>query len=354
MKPFYAEARSALVKKYLDWLICDRYSRTTLEVYPRIARRFLDFWGRRALSSVKPSDIRDFLTAMSFRDLSADVVHRYIWGLRSFFDFLCLEGIVDRVSPRQVRARPREQTLPRALSKENAVRLIEAASSVRDRALLELFYATGCRISEIASARVEHVDFAKRSIWVHGKGKDRMVFFGPTANKYLRRYLNGRLTGSLFQSQQCVQRGCVSFNGRAWVGYWLDYTASAIPRQRVRFLGPKSLGKRRAWGMFKQFVPNPDRGHVREKPQPLTRSGIYRIFREAAFKVGLRGVTSHNLRHSFAVHMLDNGADIRNVQELLGHSNLATTHKYVKVASVLSSRAYQRFHPRLRIEPRQR
>ena len=132
-------------------------------------------------------------TEISIRDLSADIVRRYLWALRSFFDFLCLEGIVDAVAPRLVRPRPLQQTLPRALSKENAIRLIEATSNVRDRALLELFYATGCRISELVGARVEHVDFAKRRIWIYGKGKARRVFFGPAALKYLRRYLSGPL-----------------------------------------------------------------------------------------------------------------------------------------------------------------
>lgn len=343
---------SAIVKGYLAWLICDRYSRTTLEVYHRVARRFLDFWGRRDLASVRPSDIRDFLTEISIRDLSADIVRRYLWALRSFFDFLCLEGIVDAVAPRLVRPRPLQQTLPRALSKENAIRLIEATSNVRDRALLELFYATGCRISELVGARVEHVDFAKRRIWIYGKGKARRVFFGPAALKYLRRYLSGRATGFLFESQYLVQKGCVSFNGTCWAGYWKDYSKPSTPRNRCLSLGPKSIGKKGAWARFRQLVPNPDKGHSRQTPNALTRSGVSQIFREASFKAGLRGVTSHNLRHSFAVHMLDNGADIRNVQELLGHTNLATTNRYARVASIPASRAYQRFHPRARSRSR--
>jgi integrase/recombinase XerD len=346
MKAPHTENQTALLKRYLAWLICDRYSRTTLEVYPRVARRFLEFWGRKPLAKVRPSDIRDFLTEVSVRDLSADIVHRYLWGLRSFFDFLCLEGVADRVAPRLIRARPVQAKLPRALSKANAIRLIGATSNTRDRALLELFYATGCRISELASARVEHVDFAKRMMWIHGKGKARRVFFGPTAKKYLCMYLGGRVDGFLFESQYLVQKGCVSFNGTCWAGYWKDYTVPGVPRDRCLSLGPKSMGKKRAWEKFKQLVPNPDAGHSRRKAHPLARGAISQIFREAAFRAGLPRVTSHNLRHSFAVHMLDNGADIRNVQELLGHTSLATTHRYAKVSSIQSSKAYDRFHPR--------
>ncbi len=346
MKRLQSDEHPVLVKKYIQWLVCSRYSRTTLEVYERISRRFLSFWGRRALKRVRPSDARDFLTAMSVRDLSADVVHRYLWGLRSFFDFLCLHGIVDEVAPRLVRPRPVQKPVPRALSKKNAVRLIEATSNVRDRALLELFYATGCRISELTNARLEHVDFDRRTIWIHGKGKDRRVFFGPTAKKYLRDYLGERDTGFVFESQYPIQKGCVSFNGKSWAGYWLDYTQSKTPRNRCVSLGPKSLGKGPAWRKFRRLVPNPDKGHSRRKPHPLTRSGVSQIFKEAAFKAGLHKVTSHNLRHSFAAHMLDNGADVRHVQELLGHTNLATTNRYARVASVPVSRAYERFHPR--------
>src|SRR5579862_1985188 len=204
MKPPVEEPRSTLLKRYTEWLVCDRYSLTTLQVYPRVAGRFMDFWGRRALAKVRPSDIRDFLTEMSLRDLSTDVVHRYIWALRSFFDFLCLEGVADTVAPRYVRARPLPARLPRSLSKLNAARLIGAASNARDRALLELFYATGCRISEVIETRMEHVDFAKRMILVKGKGKTRRVFFGPLAKKWLLKYLNGRTTGFLFESQHRV------------------------------------------------------------------------------------------------------------------------------------------------------
>jgi site-specific recombinase XerD len=345
---------SKLLKKYFDWLVSYRYSRGVLESYPRIAGRFLDFWGRRPLPKVRPPDIQDFLAAVAVRDLSADIVRRYIWALRSFFDYLCLHGIVDRVSPRMVRPKPRPIEAPRSLSKANVERLMQSTSNVRDRALLELFYATGCRISEIVNARVEHVDFSKGTLWIRGKGKQRRVYFDRVASRYLRSYLRGRKTGSLFESQYLIQKGCVSFNGRYWAGYWKDYTRPAGSRGRSLMLGPRSLGGRRAWSKFKRLIPEPDRGHRRPRPQGITRTTISQIFRMAAFKAGLRGVTSHNLRHSFAVHMLDNGADVRHVQELLGHSNLATTNRYARTAAGSISKAYSQFHPRAVVSARGR
>jgi integrase/recombinase XerC len=338
---------SDIVSRYGEWLVCQRYSRTTREVYNRVAGKLFLFWGRRHFSKVSHLDIRDFLTEMSRRDLSTEVVHRYLWALRSFFDFLCLHGVVDEVAPRLVRPRPAQRPLPRALSEKNVSRLIRAAKNPRDRAILELFYATGCRITELMHARLEHVDFAKRTIIVNGKTGDRRVFFGLTAKRSLRAHLQGRKTGFLFESQYRVQKGCVSWNGTCWAGYWLDYTGgSGTPRNRCVALGPASMGLNRAWAKFRKLVPNPDRGHIRRKPHPLTRSCICQIFKEAAFRARIGRVTSHNLRHSFAAHMLDHGADIRHVQELLGHTSLASTNRYAQVVAAPIAGAYRRFHPR--------
>jgi site-specific recombinase XerD len=237
--------------------------------------------------------------------------------------------------------------LPRALSKKNVIRLIAAATNPRDRAILELFYATGCRLSELIKIRIEHIDFSRRRIMVNGKTGDRRVYFGLSAKRRLKEHLKGRRTGFLFESQYPVQKGCVSWNGKCWAGYWLDYSSgSGIPRNRCVALGPASLGFERAWAKFRQLVPNPDKGHIRRKPHPLARYCIAQIFKEAAFRAKLGRVTSHNLRHSFAAHMLDNGADIRHIQELLGHTSLATTNRYAHVASVPVSRAYRQFQPR--------
>jgi site-specific recombinase XerD len=234
------------------------------------------------------------------------------------------------------------------LSRQNVQRLLKAADGVRDRALLEIYYSTGCRISEIIGVRIEHVDFTKRTVFVNGKSGDRRVFFSPTAKKWLLKYLSGRKCGYLFESQHPIQRGCVSWNGKGWVGYWLDYKKfKGERRQRSKYLGrEKSMGRAEAWRRFRSLVPNPDEGHPRKKPHPITRSRVSEIFRRTAFRAGLGHVTSHNLRHSFATHMLDNGADIRHVQELLGHVSLASTNQYAHIASVPITIAYRKFGPR--------
>lgn len=338
-----------LVKGYSEWLVCQRYSRTTLEVYNRVASRFLAYWGCRHFSQVTHLDVRKFILKMGERDLSGEIVHRYLWALRSFFDFLCMNGIADKSAPRLVRPRPTQRPLPRALSKQNVRRLLRAAANDRDRALLEVFYSTGCRISEVIGVRLEHVDFKKRTMFVKGKSGDRRVFFSSAARKWLVRYLAGRTSGYLFESRHPVQRGCVSWNGRGWVGYWLDYKGrNGERRLRSVYLGrPRAMGRTEAFRRFKRLVPNPDEGHLRGKPHPITRSHVSSIFKVTAFHAGLAGVTSHNLRHSFATHMLDNGADIRHVQELLGHVSLASTNQYAHVASLPIKTAYRKFGPRI-------
>jgi len=338
-----------LVGQYSEWLICQRYSRTTLEVYNRVANRFLAYWGRRHFSQATHLDVRKFILKMGERDLSGEIVHRYLWALRSFFDFLCMNGIADKSAPRLVRPRPTKRPLPRALSKQNVRRLLRAAVNSRDRALLEVFYSTGCRISEVIGVRLEHVDFRKRTIFVKGKSGERQVFFSSAARTWLLRYLAGRESGYLFESRHRVQRGCVSWNGRGWVGYWLDYRNPNVERrQRSIYLGrPRTMGRAEALRRFHMLVPNPDEGHRRKKPHPITRSHVSTIFKVTAFHAGLAGVTSHNLRHSFATHMLDNGADIRHVQELLGHISLASTNQYAHIASVPIKTAYRKFGPRI-------
>jgi site-specific recombinase XerD len=342
-----ARSTAILLKKYREWLVCQRYSDTTLRTYDKIANQFIEFWGKPALTKVRPSNIQDFLLSLAYRDLSADVVRRNLWGLRSFFDFLCLRGLVGGSAPRYIRPRPEPKATPRALSKENARRLIAATTNDRDRALLEMYYATGCRVSELAGVRLEDVDFANRMLWIRGKyGKSRRVFFGPAASRYLKKYLKNRDEGFLFENRNPVQKGHVRWDGYIWVGYWRDYTDPRRTRYKNKSLGKGPSNEKEAWELFRQLVPNPDEGHLRCRPHGLARATISDIFRRAAHRARLGKVTAHNLRHSFAVHTLDNGADIRHVQELLGHANVATTHRYASAVSFPTAKAYKRFHPR--------
>ena len=183
-----------MAERFRRWLVAQKYSTSTQERYCRIARKLCHHIGRKALSSVTPMDIGDFLTH-TLPDRWADsYISDHLGPLRSFFDFLYLGGVVDSVAPRFLKARARTKPLPRALTEAQVKKLIHAALHPRDRALIELLYATGCRIGELRLARVEDIDFKGRRFRVRAKRKERVVYFGSHAAKSLRSYLKGRKT----------------------------------------------------------------------------------------------------------------------------------------------------------------
>jgi site-specific recombinase XerD len=278
--------------------------------------------------------------------LTIEGANRYLWALRTFFDFLYLGGVVDTVVPRLIRGRPTRKKLPRVLNEAEVVRLISSTKHIRDRAILELLYATGCRIGEVVKIKISDINFSGRTIRVFSKGRERLVPFGQTARKLMLRYLGQRRTGFLFVTKIPQQTGCVSPSGRAWMGYWKDHTQGKDQvRRRYVYLGSRKLTRAQARVNFEKIVP-PSALLRPYQPHPLTTVAVARIINEAAVKATLGKVTCHMLRHSFATHMLERGADIRHIQELLGHQSLATTQIYTRVAGRELAKTYRKYHPR--------
>jgi site-specific recombinase XerD len=293
--------------------------------------------------------IGEFLTHSLPHDWGDSYVNDQLCPLRSFFDFLYLGGVVDSVAPRFLKARPRTKPLPRAPTEMQVKKLIRNASHPRDRALIELLYATGCRIGEIRLARVEDIDFRRRTFRVRGKRKDRVVYFGSQAASTLHQYLKGRKTGYIFQDKIEPQKGYITYYWKAWIGNWMDYRSGKKGGdKRTKWLGnPAVVSREQAHKRFRTFLHYQAIDLERHKPdRPLNRSALSFVVREIGRKAGIGKISPHALRHSFATHLLQRGADIRAIQELLGHSYLSSTQIYTRITNNAVRATFRKFHPR--------
>jgi site-specific recombinase XerD len=335
--------------RFRAWLAAQKYCLSTQERYHRIASKLCYFIGGKALSVVTPMDIGDFLTKTLPDRWEDSYISDHLGPLRSFFDFLYLGGIVDSVAPRFLKARARAKPLPRALTQAQVRKLIRTASHPRDRALIELLYATGCRIGEIRLARVEDIDFKKRTFRVRGKRKERIVYFGIQAAKSLRLYLDGRRAGFVFQDKIELQRGYIAYYNKAWIGNWKDYrTGKKGGEKHSKWLGnPSRVSHAEASQRFKLYLKDQGVDLVRYKPdRPLNRSALTFVVREIGRRAKIGRVSPHVLRHSFATHLLERGADIRAIQELLGHAYLTSTQVYTRISNNAVRSTFKKFHPR--------
>ena len=295
-----------LVGRYLDHLRAERgLAGNTLDAY----RRDLDVYGsylaERDISDprqVLADDIEAFVgwlrsrTSARGRPYAPSSVARIVVAVRGFHRFLAREGLVEEDAAAAVGTPRADRALPKALSLDQVEQLLAApvgdeARGLRDRAMLELLYGAGLRITELTSLDVDDVDETDRLVRVHGKGdKQRIVPYGEVAGRAIERWLvSGRPT-----------------------------------------LSPSSPA------LF-----------VNARGARLSRQGVWKIVRRHAERVELDAeVSPHTLRHSFATHLLDGGADVRAVQELLGHASVTTTQIYTLVSRQALREVYERAHPR--------
>jgi len=292
----------SLVDSYLHYLVVEKgLSRNTIESYGRDLRVFLDFVegrGIRSFRQVTRGDVLAFLKELQGRGLSVRSVSRALISLRGLFRFLLLEGHLeeDPVEEMEVPRPPR--SLPHVLSLQEVERILEAPDpgtplGVRDRAMLELLYATGMRVSELAGLAPEGVDIQVGFVRVKGKGdKERVIPIGEVARERLDIYLR---------------------EGR-----------------------PRLLKGRESPYLF-----------VNRQGRGLSRQGIWKLIKRYALQAGvLTPITPHTLRHSFATHLLERGADLRFVQVMLGHADIGTTQIYTHLNQEYLRKIYQQYHPR--------
>jgi integrase/recombinase XerD len=296
---------------YLQHLRVERaLSQNTVMAYGRDLGKLLAFAEAAGVSEIEAIDlgvVSGWIREMSRAGLGPRSTARHLSSARGLCKFLMREGIL-RADPTELAARPRfGRKLPRALGESEMVTLIEAPPpdtlrGLRDRAMLSLMYAAGLRVSELVSLTIGDVDRARGIVSALGKGKKRrLVPLGEVALDHLAAYLHAREADA---SAKATRLG----GGNAKVSPIL--------------------------------FPSPRGGK-------LTRQAFWKIVGRTARGAGIRGhVHPHQLRHSFATHLLSGGADLRSVQTLLGHANVATTEIYTHVSQDRVRQAYRKAHPR--------
>jgi len=343
---------SQLIERFGKWLpVCGKAENTRVN-YESHVEQFSDFLNGQPLSSVTRMDVQSWLAHLCTRNLKPTTMATKLFALRTFYDFLQMGDQVRTSIPRYVATRKVPKHLPHTKSEEEIERLIAAARNPRDLAIIEVGYASGLRVNELACLRVEDVNIRARSLIVRqGKGgNDRIGLFGRSAAAALRAYLGGRTTGSVFQPlPPRRQRGGVWWDRRhkTWFGQWRETDESGKRVMRTVRLGDYDLPtKERARLTLDAFLADKLPQDEPEAPQRgLTKRQIHRIITRTAMRAGIGHVHPHMLRHSMATHCLNRGMDIRFVQELLGHTSLVTTQKYLYVATENLKKTHAKFHP---------
>ena len=297
------------IKEFTGYLVAEKNaSPHTIESYLNDISQFKEFLKKSGhageffdfkIGSIDRLAIRSFLAFLYDKKFSASTMRRKLSTLSSFFRFLCREGHLKTNVVKTVLAPKTENKLPSFLSIDEMFRLIDLPKgdsflALRDRAMLELFYSTGIRVSELVSIKTEDLNQATQIVKVLGKGgKERLLPFGQKCSEALAKYIKAR-TKKLSSAKINTEF------------LFLNYRGKNISTRGVR----KIIGK---------YVTT---GNFPEKVSP------------------------HSIRHSFATHLLEGGADLRSIQELLGHASLSTTQKYTHLTIDKLVETYDRAHPR--------
>ncbi|SEB66484.1 site-specific tyrosine recombinase XerD [Paenibacillus sp. GP183] len=291
------------VQIFIQYLKVERgLSRNTLESYERDLAQYVHFIQQQGVTvwrETGKTQIMAYMNELKKIGRAAATLSRTMVSLRAFYQFLLKERLVDTVPSLSMEAPKLEKKLPSVLSIEEIDTLLDAPATgqvngSRDKAMLELLYATGIRVTELISLNLDDVNLQMGYIRCVGKaGKERMIPIGSMCARSLEAYIKGMRSKLMKQSE----------------------TLEAL------FIG--HLGTR------------------------MTRQGFWKIIKRYAKETRLmKPITPHTLRHSFAAHLLENGADLRSVQEMLGHADISTTQIYAQVTKSKMKEVYNRTHPR--------
>lgn len=289
-----ATGQHKILQSYLDYLSAEKgLSSNTIESYGRDIKKFLFFLKNKKTFTRK--DISLFIERLRIQGHNSSSIARYLSAIRSFCKYLILERFIDEDPSENLETPKKWLRLPKALPLEEIIRILELQANsryyLRDRAMLELMYACGLRVSEIISIRIEDIRFDGGFIRIKGKGsKERIVPVSERALLFVKKYMEE--------------------------------------------LRPYLLKNGSSEEIF-----------LTNRGKPMTRQRFWQALKFYGKIAGIE-ITPHVLRHSFATHMLEGGADLRSLQKMLGHSDISTTQIYTKVSSDRLKKTYLKYHPR--------
>lgn len=285
------------IEEFLRYLLIDKgYSNNTIESYKMDLDKFKEFNNGKNISDISNNDLKKYVKWLKENKLNEKSISRNISCLRSFYKFLVIEKYTKNNTADSVYLPKIKKMLPTTLTEEEVINLLDIdlidCFSYRNKAMLEVMYATGMRVSELVNLKLNDIDLSQDIIRVFGKGsKDRVVPIGDYAKKYLTIYLK-------------------------------DYRSS----------------------MLKKY--NNDYVFLNNHGSKMTRQGFFKIIKKLASEKGIKKELSpHTIRHSFASHLLKYGADLRTIQELLGHSDISTTQIYTHLTNEELRKNYEEYHP---------
>lgn len=284
------------IENFKSYLLIERkYSHYTIESYQRDLLKFSTFIHKEVYEVVE-DDILSYLKFLAEEGLNEKSIARNISSLKSFFKFLLIDKRVTMNPMENIDIPKVKKSIPHVLTEEEVLLLLDVpltdAFQYRNKAMLELLYATGMRVSELIQLTLNDIDFENATIRTIGKGsKERIIPLGEYALRYVTIYLQ-------------------------------QYRGGMLKKEYNDYLFLNNHGKK------------------------LTRQGFFKIIKQRAKEANIeKELSPHTLRHSFATHLLNHGADLRSIQELLGHSDISTTQIYTHVSSEHIKENYQQFHP---------
>jgi site-specific recombinase XerD len=343
----YARANQELVAAFVRYLQARGFAPGTQKEYGYGVARFVE--SLRATSAIEASriDVRMFLNGMCERGLSPSNISKYTFGLRAFYKSLRFAGLAHQGPMIAIANRKLPRRIPRVLTVEEIEKLIVAASNPFERAVIEVLYSTGLRVSELVSMRLRNVDIAEHKMLVKkGKGgKDRYVLFGRHAAKAITDYWRWRPSKE-FLFEAPARGGRVFRYGAAWHGCcYVDRVDRKFSVGKIRDL-PSIEDARRQFDRIASKIP----GFQPVPQRPYQARSINLLVQRLGHRAKLGHVHPHALRRAMACHLLQNGANLRVIQDLLGHERIATTQLYTYLSVGDLKKIHRRCHPHERGE----